>query len=161
METIREGSVVGLTYQLRDDAGELLDESGDEVFFYLHGADNIVPGLEKALLGHRAGDSVSATLQPAEAYGERMGPGPQRVGREIFPDDVELEVGAHFAAQNEAGETLVLWIAEIDGDDIYLDHNHPLAGKVLHFEVEVHSVREATEEELAHGHPHGPGGHRH
>ncbi|MDF1563199.1 MAG: peptidylprolyl isomerase [Deltaproteobacteria bacterium] len=160
-DTIEKGLVVGIVYSLTGEDGDLIDESGDEEFFYLHGAENIVPGLEDALDGKAVGDELTVDVEPEDGYGEREGPGPQRVERDAFPDDAELEIGMPFLAENDEGEVMELWITGLEEDGVFIDHNHPLAGKKLHFEVTVKSLRPATEEELEHGHPHGPDGHHH
>ncbi len=155
-DKIENGMVVGLHYKLTGADGAVIDSCDDEEFLYLQGGGNIVPGLEQALEGHGVGDDVAASLTAEEGYGEREGPEPQKVSREVFPEEAELEVGAYFAAEGEEGEMLDLWISKIEGDDVYIDHNHPLAGQALNFQVKVLSVRAATEEEQEHGHPHGP-----
>jgi FKBP-type peptidyl-prolyl cis-trans isomerase SlyD len=159
VQTIQQGKVVTLHYRLTDDAGQVLDSSEEaEPITYLHGAQNIVPGLEKELEGRGAGDRVEAVIPPAEAYGEPQGPGPQPVPRSALPDDVEVEAGMQFMAEGPGGDMLPLWVTKIDGDQVFLDSNHPLAGETLHFDVQIVEVRDATSEEVAHGHPHGPGG---
>ena len=161
-ETIAAGKVVALQYTLRDDAGSLIDGSaaGDPLY-YLHGAENLVPGLETALEGHRVGDKLSVTVQPEDGYGERRGPGPQAVPRDAFPPDAELEEGMPFSVENEEGEEIDLWISRIEEEQVFVDVNHPLAGVTLCFDVDVMSIRDATVVEQVHGHPHGPGGHHH
>ncbi|MFI5305959.1 MAG: peptidylprolyl isomerase [Polyangiales bacterium] len=160
--TISAGKVVGLHYTLRDKEGALIDRSeGAEPLFYLHGAENLVPGLESALLGRGVGEKLSVTVSPNEGYGERQGPGPQAVPRASFPDDAELEEGMPFTVENEDGEEIDLWITAIEDDQVLVDVNHPLAGVTLCFDVEVVSIRDATVDEQVHGHPHTPGGHHH
>jgi FKBP-type peptidyl-prolyl cis-trans isomerase SlyD len=161
-QTVGAGKVVALHYTLRDDAGTVLDQSstGDPLY-YLHGAENIVPGLENALEGKQPGDKLEVEVSPEDGYGPKVGPGPQAVPREAFPEDAEIEEGMPFSVENEDGEEIDLWVSRVDGDQVFVDMNHPLAGMTLHFQVEVVSVREATLEEQSHGHPHGPGGHHH
>jgi FKBP-type peptidyl-prolyl cis-trans isomerase SlyD len=160
--TVSVGKVVALHYTLRDDAGTVLDQSqGGDPLYYLHGAENIVPGLESALEGKLAGDKLEVKVAPEDGYGPKAGPGPQAVPRDAFPDDVEIEEGMPFSVENEEGEEIDLWVSRVEGDQVYVDMNHPLAGMTLHFQVEIVSVREATHEEQAHGHPHGPGGGHH
>jgi FKBP-type peptidyl-prolyl cis-trans isomerase SlyD len=159
---IGDGMVVSMHYTLRDDDGEVLDTSRDgEPFAYLHGAGNIVPGLERELAGKGIGDVVEAVVPPEDGYGERSGPEPQPVPRDRFPADADLEEGVQVYARGPAGEAFALWVAGVDGDQILLDHNHPLAGVTLHFAVEITAIREATSEEIEHQHPHGPEGHAH
>jgi FKBP-type peptidyl-prolyl cis-trans isomerase SlyD len=158
---IEARKVVTLNYTLTDNDGNVIDQSTDSSFAYLHGASNIIPGLESALAGKSAGDSLNVSVEPSEAYGERDPEKTQSVPRNMFPEDTEIEVGMQFHAQGPGGETLVVTIAGIEGDTITVDGNHPLAGIPLNFAVEVIEVRDASEEELDHGHVHGPGGHDH
>jgi len=154
--------IVTINYALRNDAGDMLDTSaGGEPLSYLHGAGNIVPGLERELSGKNVGDKVSAVVAPADGYGERTGPGPQPIPRAQFPDDADLEEGMQILARGPSGQSFVLWVVGLDEQSVFVDHNHPLAGETLHFEVEVVGVRAATAEELEHQHPHGPDGHHH
>jgi FKBP-type peptidyl-prolyl cis-trans isomerase SlyD len=158
---IEARKVVTLNYTLTDNEGNVIDQSTDSSFAYLHGASNIIPGLESALAGKSAGDSLNVSVEPSEAYGERDPEKTQSVPRNMFPEDTEIEVGMQFHAQGPGGETLVVTIAGVEGDTITVDGNHPLAGIPLNFAVEVIEVRDASEEELDHGHVHGPGGHDH
>jgi FKBP-type peptidyl-prolyl cis-trans isomerase SlyD len=159
---IGDGMVVSMHYTLRNDDGEVLDTSqGGDPFAYLHGAGNIVPGLERELAGKAVGDKVDAVISPEDGYGERSGPEPQPVPRDRFPEDADLEEGMQVFARGPAGETFALWVVGVDDDEILLDHNHPLAGVTLHFAVEITGIREATSEEIEHQHPHGPEGHQH
>ena len=158
---IGEGMIVTINYALRNDSGDVLDTSaGGEPLSYLHGAGNIVPGLERELSGKNVGDKVKAVVAPEEGYGERTGPGPQPIPRSQFPDDAELEEGMQILARGPSGQSFVLWVVGIDGENVFVDHNHPLAGETLHFDVEVVGVRSATAEELEHQHPHGADGHQ-
>ena len=156
-----DGTVVSIHYTLRDDDGDVIDSSVDsEPLDYLHGAGNIVPGLEAAREGKAVGAKFKVTVPPADGYGER-GPDPKPVPRSAFPDDMELEPGTQLFVRGPDGEPFPVWIAGVSDEDVMLDQNHPLAGATLHFEVEVLSVRAATKDELEHGHPHGPDGHGH
>jgi FKBP-type peptidyl-prolyl cis-trans isomerase SlyD len=156
---VGDGKVVLFHYTLKNDAGDVLDTSdGSEPLFYLHGAGNIVVGLEEQLAGRSVGDKLSATVPADKGYGVSMGPGPQPVERSAFPEGVELEVGMQFHAEAPDGSPLTLWVTALEDDTVLVDANHPLAGVTLHFDIEVTAVRDATEEELAHGHPHGPDG---
>lgn len=158
-QVVEAGTVVIMHYTLKDPAGVVLDSSsGREPLAYLHGAKNIVPGLERQLAGKRAGDTVSAVVPPEEGYGERQGP-PQAIERSAFPEGVELAAGMQVVAHGRDGQSFPLWIVEVADEQIVVDPNHPLAGVTLHFDVEITDVREASEGEKAHGHPHGPGGH--
>ncbi len=153
---ISDGMVVTINYVLRNRGGELLDSSDDgEPLAYLQGAGNIVPGLERELEGKQVGDKLHAVIAPTDAYGERSGPEPQPIPRERFPDDADIEEGMQIVARGPDGEEVPLWVVGIDDDSVTVDHNHPLAGETLYFDVEVMAVRAATAEEKAHGHPHG------
>ncbi|HXH72546.1 MAG TPA: peptidylprolyl isomerase [Mariprofundaceae bacterium] len=157
---IAKDKVVYFHYTLTNDAGEVLDSSeGAEPMAYLHGAANIIPGLEKALEGKSPGDSLKVTVEPAEGYGEIDEDLLQVVPSSLFQGVDALEVGMQFQAQTSEGVQVVT-ITKVDGDDITIDGNHPLAGERLHFDVQVDSVRDATAEELDHGHVHD-GGHAH
>lgn len=156
------GKVVRINYTLRDDAGTVLDSSAEgEPLEYLHGASNIIPGLERAIEGRATGETLSVKVAPADGYGERDRPARQPVSPAAFPKGLPLRAGMRFATEDEDGDTVPVWIAEVTSEAVFLDFNHPLAGTTLNFEVEVLGVRDATGEEIAHGHPHGPGGHHH
>jgi FKBP-type peptidyl-prolyl cis-trans isomerase SlyD len=158
---VAKNKVVSIDYTLKNDAGEVIDSSeGHEPLLYLHGAQNIVPGLEIALEGKAAGDRIQVSIAPAEAYGERNEALQQAVPREAFQGVEDLEVGMQFRAESDAGQQIVT-ITAIEGDEVTVDGNHPLAGETLNFDVTVVEVRDASAEELEHGHVHGPGGHHH
>lgn len=160
---IADKTVVTMTYTLTDDQGQVLDKAeASQPFAYLHGSSNIIPGLEKHLEGKQADDSVQVTVPPAEAYGERDDRLTQQVPRSMFqgvPDE-QIVAGAQFQAQTSAGNQ-VIRIAAVDGDHVTIDANHPLAGVTLNFDVTILGVREASAEEVEHGHAHGEGGHHH
>jgi FKBP-type peptidyl-prolyl cis-trans isomerase SlyD len=157
---IADGQVVIMQYTLRADDGEVLDQSTpDEPMAYLHGAENIVPGLEKALTGKGVGYKGKVTVAPADGYGEREDEEPDTIPRKAFPPDMEIEAGMTFMAEGPNNEHAPIWVIGVEGDKVIVDSQHPLAGKTLHFEVEVTGIRAATEDEMAHGHPHGPDGH--
>ncbi|GAB4588931.1 FKBP-type peptidyl-prolyl cis-trans isomerase [Nocardia sp. IFM 10818] len=154
--------VVSIDYTLTDDAGEVLDTSaGEAPLLYLHGADNIVPGLERALDGKTTGDEVSVVVEPEDGYGDYVAELVSVVNRDMFEAIDELEVGMEFEAETPDGEGQIVTVVEVDGDDVTIDGNHPLAGERLHFRVTVVDVRDATSDELAHGHPHGDDDHEH
>src|SRR5438445_11949503 len=159
-DAVAKGKVVTLQYRLTGEDGKLLDESDPEGMEYLHGADNIVPGLERKITGRVVGDKLSVVVTPEEGYGTRVG-GPQRVPRDSFPDDVDLEVGMQFLAEGAGGKPMPVWVVGVTPTEVEIDANHPLAGVTLSFEVEILAIRAATADELAHGHPHGPEGHHH
>ena len=158
---IADKMVVTIDYTLKDDNGNILDSSNDGNFAYLHGSNNIIPGLENALTGKLAGDEVDVKVSPAEGYGERNDSMVQAVPRDMFDSEQEIEVGMQFHAQSPEGDMVVVTVTDVDKDDITVDGNHPLAGMNLNFGVKVVDVREATAEERDHGHVHGPGGHQH
>ena len=154
-------TVVSMHYTLTGEDGEVLDSSeGQGPLVFLSGTKNIIDGLDKALQGKQAGDKVSVTVAPEEAYGEVYQEMIQEVPRENFQGVDEIEVGMQFMAQTPGGQQPVVVIAVAD-DNVTLDGNHPLAGKTLNFDVEIADVRAATQEELDHGHVHGEGGHHH
>ena len=147
-----------LHYTLRDDAGTVLDTSeGRSPLTYLHGERNIVPGLEKALEGKQSGDEVKVTVPPEDGYGARKDDNVRNVPRRRLPEG-KIEPGMRMRMQTDGGQLIAL-VTAVSGDYVTLDTNHPLAGTTLHFEVKVVEVRDATAEELAHGHGHGPGAH--
>ncbi len=158
---IENQKVVTLHYKLTDDSGTVIDQSDDGSFAYLHGASNIIPGLEDALFGKSAGDKFDVSIAPEQAYGERNEAMLQEVPREMFENSAEIQVGTQFHAQGPNGQTIVVTVKEINDDKVVVDGNHPLAGMQLNFDVEVIDVRDATAEEIEHGHVHGPGGHQH
>ncbi len=160
-ERIQANKVVTLSYTLRDDDGEVIDESREgSPLLYLHGAQNIVPGLEEQLEGKEAGESLKATVPPEKGYGPRLGQS-QEVPRSLFPEGAELTAGMQVVAHDDSGRQIPFFIIGFTDETVTIDPNHPLAGETLHFEVTVESLRDATEEEIEHGHPHGPGGHAH
>lgn len=158
------GKVVIIHYTLTNDAGETLDSSdGGEPLPYLHGGGNIVEGLEEALAGKAIGDKVQVTVPPEKGYGARDESEPQPVDRQAFPPDAPLQEGMQFMVDTGNGYAPV-WIVKIEGEQVFLDGNHPLAGQTLNFAVEVVGIRDATADETAHGHPHGldgTAGHHH
>lgn len=154
---VKKNSVVSFHYALSDNDGKLLDSShGSDPFAYLHGSGMIVRGLENQLEGKKAGDQFKAVVAPAEGYGEFDAQLLQRVPMEKFGTQ-KVEEGMQF----QAGEHGVFTVKEVTTEHVLLDGNHPLAGVTLNFNVEVTEVREATADELSHGHVHGPGGHHH
>jgi len=157
---IKKDTVVAIGYTLKNDSGETLDEAThQEPLFYLHGSSQIIPGLEAALEGSKAGDKKQVRIEPKDAYGERADDLILTLHRTQFPKDAKIEEGMQFMGTSDDGKQAVFTVLEINGDAIEVDGNHPLSGETLNFDVEVISVREATKEELEHGHAHGPGGH--
>ncbi len=159
--TIADESVVSMHYTLKDDKGTVLDSSsGGEPLVYLQGSGNIIPGLEEALAGKKAGDKLQVTLPPEKGYGERDERLVQSIPKNQFQNADGMKVGMQFQINSQGGP-MVLTVVELKDTEVVVDGNSPLAGQTLHFDVEVTDVRKATEEELAHGHVHGPGGHHH
>jgi FKBP-type peptidyl-prolyl cis-trans isomerase SlyD len=157
---IADQKVVSIDYTLTDSSGKVIDSSnGREPLAYLHGAGNIIPGLEKALTGKSTGDAVTANIPPGEAYGEKDPQLVQAVPRDRFPAQ-NITVGMQFQAQG-GGQSRVVTVVNLDPENVTIDANHPLAGETLNFDVKVVDVRDATAEELSHGHVHGAGGHQH
>ncbi|MDO3381796.1 FKBP-type peptidyl-prolyl cis-trans isomerase [Gilvimarinus algae] len=158
---ISDNCVASFHYTLTDKEGKVLDSSeGREPLAYLHGASNIIPGLEKELAGKQAGDKLQVAVPAAEAYGERNDAMMQELPANMFTGVDKIEVGMEFHAQTENGVQVVS-VTAVDGDTVTVDANHPLAGVDLNFDVEITEVRSATEEEQQHGHAHGAGGHDH
>jgi len=157
-EKVEVDTVVSIHYSLSLDSGQKVDSSsGGEPLDYLHGHGNIVPGLEVELTGRTIGESVKTRVAPENGYGERDPARIQTVPRSVFPDDLEMAEGMRLNAQDDKGVPIQMQVTAIQEDEVTVDLNHPLAGEGLNFEVEVVQVRAATQEELAHGHVHGPG----
>jgi len=154
-EQIQDGVVVSLAYTLTVDGEEVDRADAEDPLEYLHGAENIVPGLEEALTGKKVGDRVSVTLKPEQAYGEYDEDDVEVVDRDEIPDANMLRQGMLIEAEDEQGNLTLGIVREVNDGQIVLDFNPPLAGKTLTYNVEVLGVREADQEELAHGHPHG------
>jgi FKBP-type peptidyl-prolyl cis-trans isomerase SlyD len=153
--------VVLIHYTLKDDKGAVIDSSaGGEPLAYIQGHGNLVPGLEKALEGKQGGNTIAVSIPPADGYGVRDDGLIQRVPKRALQGSGEIKKGMQFQARTEDGMRLFT-VTAVVGDMVTLDGNHPLADQTLNFDVEVVSVREATGEELEHGHVHGVGGHHH
>jgi FKBP-type peptidyl-prolyl cis-trans isomerase SlyD len=158
---IGDQKVVTLHYTLTDNDGKVIDKSEDGSFAYLHGASNIIPGLEDALTGKSAGEEMSVSVSPEQAYGVRDESMLQQVPKNMFEDTSQIAVGTQFHAQGPNGEMLVVTVMDVQEEHVVVDGNHPLAGVELNFDVKIIDVRDASEEEVEHGHVHGPGGHHH
>ena len=160
--SISQNKVVTIHYQVVDvDSNEIIDSSeGGAPMVYLHGHQNIIPGLEKALEGKKAGDELEVTVVAADAYGVYSDERVQQVPMAAFEGVDQIEPGMTFTAQTEHGPVSLI-VTEVDETTVTVDANHPLAGKDLRFSVKVDAVRDASAEELAHGHVHGEGGHHH
>lgn len=158
---IADDCAVSFHYTLTDDAGTVIDSSsGNPPLAYLQGTGSIVPGLEAAMAGKKAGDAFSVRVEPEQGYGLRLPELVQTASRSQFPPNVELAVGMRFTAQSSQG-VMPVKVTAVEGDAITLDGNHELAGVPLNFAIEIAQVRVATPEELEHGHIHGEGGHHH
>ncbi|MCW8831112.1 MAG: peptidylprolyl isomerase [Gammaproteobacteria bacterium] len=155
---IEKDKVATLHYTLKDNEGNILDRSSDGSFVYLHGAMNIIPGLENALAGKSSGESINVKIAPEEAYGVRNDEHIQEVPKGMFEEGVDIQVGMQFHAQGPNGETLMVTVTEVKDEVVVIDGNHPLAGMELNFDVRVIDVRDASTEELEHGHVHSPEG---
>ena len=160
-ETIEARKVVTLSYVLSDSEGKELERRDDDTpLHYLHGAFNIVDGLEEALAGKSEGDEFEVEVPPEKGYGtERRKP--IRIPRSSFDKDMELKPGTGFHMGGPQGQPVPLWIKKVQGPTVVCSPDHPYTAKTLHFTGKVLGVRDASEEELAHGHVHGPGGHHH
>lgn len=158
-QRVASGMVVSIAYTLTVDQEQVASADASEPLQYLHGAQEILPGLEDALEGRRVGEKFSVTLTPDQAYGDYDEDNIEEIDREDMPDADEFEVGMVVDVEDEDGYNYLAHIKEITPDTVVLDFNPPLAGKTLHYDVEVLAVRPATDDEVAHGHVHGPHGH--
>ncbi len=158
---ISKNSVVSIHYTLTDDQKKVLDSSSEkDPLVYLHGSGGIIPGLERALEGLHAGDPFQVTLAPEDAYGPRDEKMIQSILKSEFKENDKIKVGMCFQVNSE-DEPFMLTVIEVKDSEVIVDGNHPLAGITLHFDGKVSEIRNATQEELSHGHIHGPGGHHH
>jgi len=156
-DTVRDGLIVIFHYTLRDDEGTVIDASGSDAMPYLHGANNIVSGLERQLAGRAVGDRIAAVVQPEDGYGAYQDALVLTVPRDAFPPGADIQVGMSFLMNTDEGDRPV-WVTAVEPSMITVDGNHPMAGRTLHFDIEIVGLRQPTAEELAHGHPHGPDG---
>ncbi|MFT6300713.1 MAG: FKBP-type peptidyl-prolyl cis-trans isomerase SlyD [Saprospiraceae bacterium] len=157
---ISKNSAVYFQYSLSDETGDIIDASSEnEPMAYLQGHNSIIPGLEKEMEGKKSGDVMVVTVEPKEAYGERKEEMVQQIPRESFKAE-DIKIGMRFEATTPNGAVSVV-VADLTDETVTVDGNHPLAGKKLTFDVRISDVREATKEELTHGHIHGLGGHQH
>lgn len=158
---ITKDKVVAIDYTLKDSGGQILDQSDEgEPLSYLHGSGMIIAGLESALEGKAANDELQVVVEPTDAYGEFDEALRQQVPRSQFADIEDLAVGMQFRVNADDG-FMVVTVVDVNDKEVTVDGNHQLAGVTLHFDVKVREIRDATEEEIEHGHPHGPGGHQH
>lgn len=160
-ENLRVGNniVVSLDYVLTlDDEKEIDRSEENEPLEYLHSFNNIIPGLEKELVGLEIGDEKQVIVQPEQGYGERDPNSVADYERSVFPSSRELEIGTPIMMRDkESGESFQAYVAELDDESVRLDFNHPLAGETLYFKVRIAGLREPTGDEIAHGHVHQPG----
>ncbi len=156
--TVAKDKVVSVIYTLTDDQGTLLDTNkGQEALDFIQGHGMMIPGFEKALEGAAEGQTLSFTVSPAEGYGESNDDFIIEVPRTAFPEDEEVQVGWQVTGTTPDGQMQAFRVLAVSDETIKLDANHPLAGKNLNFEVEIVGLRDATEQELAHGHVHADG----
>lgn len=154
---VANNTAVSIHYTLTNDVGEEIDSTaGSEPLVYLHGSGNIILGLEKALHNKNVGDKFSVRIEAADAYGEFSDDMIQVVSREMFDGIDNVEVGMQFHAAVNSGSGIIT-VLNVEGDDITIDGNHPMAGQALNFDIEIVDVRLATKEETSHGHIHGAG----
>ena len=152
--TIEDGVIVLFEYTLSDPDGDVIETvAGEGPIPYLHGAGNIVSGLEAEMAGHKVGDSFTVVVPAADAYGEHDGEDPEVVPLADMPEGIEE--GMPIVAELDDGTEVELWILEVGEETVLLSQNHPLAGVDLTFDIDIKGIRAATEEELLHGHPHG------
>ena len=157
---IEKNKVVSMIYTLKDDGGKVLDSNdASNILSFIQGHGNIIPGLEEALEGKAKGEKMNVSVPAAKGYGERNEEMVQELTKDQFGNE-EAKPGMQFHAQGHHGPFIVT-VTKVEGETVTVDANHPLAGVDLHFDVEITEVRAAEEEELEHGHVHGPGGHQH
>lgn len=158
---IADRTVVQFHYTLKDAAGAILESSRDaEPTAYLHGVGGILPALERELAGKQVGDSLAVTLAPADAFGERRPNSQQRISAKYLRHEGKLKPGQAVSLNTDDG-VISATVVKVGKFSVDVDLNHPLAGQTVTFEIDIVNVRAATEEELAHGHAHGEGGHHH
>lgn len=157
---VANDKVVSINYTLTDIDGKVLDSSKGNPLVYLQGRNNIIPGLENALTGKAKGEKLNVSIPPEEAYGEFREDMIQEIPKTAFGEITDIQPGMQFQMNSPNGP-LVITVQEVKEENVVVDANHPLAGETLNFDVEIMDVREATKEELDHGHVHGPNGHHH
>jgi len=154
---IRNDLVVSIDYTLTVEKEVIASSEDEEPLAFLQGHGNIIAGLEREMLGMKIGESKDIVVSPADGYGELEEDAYLEIPSNQFPENIPLEIGVELEIQNEEGEPAYARIEEIENNIVLLNFNHPLAGKKLHFSVKVLELREATEEELEHGHVHQEG----
>ena len=159
---VQDQKVVVIEYKLVDSEGKLVDSSeGSDPLAYIHGAGQLIKGLERELLGKKAGDEFEAVIAAIDAYGERSDDQIRTVPKAQVSGVGDLDIGIQLEGVDEAGNRAIFTVAALEEETVTLDGNHPLAGMDLNFSVKVIEVRDASADELSHGHAHGPGGHHH
>ncbi len=159
---VSKHSVVSIDYTLKNSDGEVIDSSeGSDPLAYLHGEGNIIPGLESALAGKAVGDEITAVIPPEDGYGLRNEDLVQVVPRERFGDIGDIDVGMRFRVPTEDQGEVIVAVVDVQSETVTIDGNHDLAGEELHFAVTIREIRDATEEEINHGHAHAGDGHHH
>ncbi|WP_300428925.1 peptidylprolyl isomerase [Candidatus Thioglobus sp.] len=153
--TVKKDAVVEMHYTLKNDAGEVIDSSqGNDPMPFIQGHGNIIPGLEKALEGLKVGETCDVSVSPEDGYGVHHEEGIQEIPKESLQGIENLEIGMELQSQDEQGNPFIVRVQEIKDDVVIINANHPLAGQTLHFNVSIEKVREATADELEHGHVH-------
>lgn len=161
VDSVQNNIVVSMEYTLHVDNEEIDSSKGQDPLQFLVGHGNIISGLEREMMGMKVGESKEVTIAPADAYGEFDEQAFMQVPRTAFPQDIPVEEGAELTVRDDEGQSRYARIDAVDGDNVTLNFNHPLAGDELHFNVKVVGLREPTEEELEHGHVHQGDGHHH
>lgn len=158
LTTVKRDRVISLDFVLMNEQGEVMDRSEDGgPLEYLHGANDVIPGLEKALEGRKLGEEIKVVIPPAEAYGEYEVSLVDEVSRDQFPGIDEIEPGMQFQTQMDDGAPMIIHVTAVDDEKVVVDGNHPLAGMTLVFEVKIAAIRQACDDEIEHGHVHASG----
>lgn len=158
-ERVQDGKIVVIHYTMSEDGKAIESTRGKDPVAYLHGRNQMLPGVESALVGQEVGAKLVITVPPEGAYGARSGPGPQAVPRKEFPRKMNLQEGMPLEIRDSEGKPVRVWITKVQGTRVWIDIDHPLAGRTLTFDMEVINVRDPAPEELEHGHAHGADGH--
>ena len=159
---LKSNQVVTMNFTLKDDSGNVLDSTRENnPFSFISGANQVLPKLEEKIGEMIIGSKKDVVLAPEDGYGVYQQDAVRTIKKSEFPEDIELDKGMGFIAKSPQGKDVQFFIKEIEGENITVDFNHPLAGKTLHFDLELLNLRDATAEELNHGHVHGPDGHPH
>lgn len=159
---LEENKVVSIRYTLKDEKGEILDQTTKEQpFAFLSGQNQILPNLEKKISDMVIGSQQKVVLSAEQGYGKYREDAVKQVKRSDFPEKIELQEGQRFMADLGEGKHQPFFVKSVSENDVTIDFNHPLAGVTLEFDIELLDIRDATDEEIMHGHVHGPGGHQH